>query len=481
MDVLLINPNPGGSGLNESTIEPPIGLGYIAAILEKNSFECKIIDANVLRLANEEIIKEIPAITKIVGIYLNSFSFNSVKELTEMIRKKDPNTLIMLGGPLPTAAPEITLREISCDGIIRGEGEYSCLMIITNLYSGRHHFEGDIPGLAFLGPDNSITYNAIQRIDDLDRLPFPSYHIYPDMRKYKSRSRKKPLAAIVTSRGCPYQCTFCSKDIFQNKMTIRSAKNVLEEIDYLVKEHGVKQIDILDDNFALNKKRLKDILNGLIQRKYDLVFNFQSGITTEVLDDEILKMMKEAGVYKLSFGIESADEELLRLHKKKINLKKIEEVVKTAKKMGFLTYGFFIVGLLGETEEGFNRTLDFARKIDLDVANFCMAVPFVGTGLYRMVEEQGQFIIDTSRNIDSGFYDNAVFYIYGEYSEGDIVGRYQRAYKEFYTVRKQLKVVAKIRSIYEVEWLIGSFCFVIKGMLRDRIKSIFYRGNNKHI
>ena len=174
--------------------------------------------------------------------------------------------------------------------------------------------------------------------------------------------------------------------------------------------------------------------------------------------------MKKAGIYKLAFGIESADSEVLRICRKKLDLKKLEEVVNIANKMGFLVYGFFIIGLPGETEVSFRRTLEFAHRLKLDVANFCMAVPFPGTELFNMVKKKGRFLIDTSHNIDTGFYGGNVFYEYDNQKREDILRRYQVAYREFYSVGKKLQLLLSIRSFSELIWLWNAANFVIKGL-----------------
>lgn len=465
-EIVLINPFPTGQGLNDATIEPPLGLCYIAAVLEKNHYVCRIIDANVEKLSNRDIIGRIKESPSIIGIYLNSFLFNVSRDLTFDIRKKFPKSIILLGGPLASTIPEILLEEFSCDGVIRGEGEYAVLGIMNNISANKPAFDETIMGAVYKQKDGDIRYNDLKRITNLDELPFPALHLLPSLKMYKSRSRKKPIAPIVTSRGCPYGCSFCSKDIFERKITMRSAKNVLDEIDFLVKEYGVKQIDILDDNFAQNRIRLIDILDGIIMRNYNLVVNLQSGVRIENLDEEILIKMRRAGVYKIAFGIETADEKLLDIHNKKLNLKKMEEIVHLSKKLGFLTYGFFIIGLWGETDKEFDKTITFAKRMDFDVANFCMAIPFVGTELFRMVEANGKFLIDTRRNIDSGFYNGKVFYEYGDQKEKDILARYNRAYKEFYSIGKKLKVLLAIRSFSELMWLIEAVWFVVKGTLK---------------
>jgi len=471
MSVVLINPFPNGVGLNDATIEPPLGLAYMASMLEQRGFVCSIIDANALKLDLWQVMQVIPRDTKLIGFYINSFSYNSVRELATICRASLPEAVVLLGGPLASAIPHQLLSEIPCHGLIRGEGEYAVVRVMENIIRGKPPLDTETPNAVFCDPESrEIILNPIVRIKDLDKLPFPAYHLLPPLKVYKSRSRKKPMAAIVTSRGCPHQCIFCSKDVFQRQITFRSAANVLAEIDSLVERYGIRQIDILDDNFTQKRSHVEEILDGLLERNYELALNLQSGIRTEIVDHDLLSKMKKAGVYKLAFGIESADPEVLRICRKKLDLKKVEKVIETAKKMGFLVYGFFIIGLPGETEEAFARTLEFTRRMDFDVANFCMAVPFVGTELYRMVEAGGRFLVDTTHNIESGFYGGNVFYEHGDLREADIQRRYKIAYSEFYSLSKSLRILAKIRSWTEFCWYFNAASFVLKGIVGSRFK-----------
>jgi anaerobic magnesium-protoporphyrin IX monomethyl ester cyclase len=471
MDAVLINPKPRGVGLNEATVELPLGLAYIAAVLEQKGFQCSIIDANVLNLSDDDVLSRMPADAKLVGLYLYSFNYSTVRGLVKRIRNEREDSVILIGGPSPSAmSPSTLLSDIKADGLIRGEGEYSMLKIMENVRNNRPPFEGEIPGLAYLDTDKGLLTNSVQRITDLDELPFPAFHLLPPFKTYKTPSRKSPVAAIVTSRGCAHNCSFCSKDIFQRKVTFRSAENVLEEIDLLVNKYGVRQIDILDDNFAQKRSRFIDILDGLIEKDYKLALNFQSGIRTENIDDEVLIKMKKAGVYRLAFGIESADEKVLRIHNKKLDLKRAAEVIRSAKEMGFTVTGFFIIGLPGETEEGFMKTLAFAKEMDLDAANFMMAIPFVNTELFRMIENNGRFLIDTSKNIDVGFYAAKVFFEYGDMKEQDVLRRYETAYKEFYSMGKKLKMLLSIRSLGELMWYVNASYSVVKNILRKKFR-----------
>jgi len=176
--------------------------------------------------------------------------------------------------------------------------------------------------------------------------------------------------------------------------------------------------------------------------------------------------MRRAGFYKIAFGIESADEEVQRLTRKKVDLAKVEECARTAKRLGFVVYGFFIIGLPGETEAAFRKTLDYARRIELDVGNFCMAIPFVGTELYRQIESEGRFLVDTRRNIDVGYFGGRVYFEHGDVTAGDMLRRYKTAYREFYTLRRMLRLLLTVRSWGELTWLLDAGWSVILGMAR---------------
>lgn len=463
MDAVFINSFPEGQGINEATIEPPLGLAYIAAVLEKKGFCCDIIDANLLGLRPGKVLASIPSGTRLIGFYLNSFNFNSVRETARLCGEAHKDALILIGGPLASSSPMEVLSTIPCHGLIRGEGEYAVLRIMENLAADCDPFDPEISGAVYW--DNGILKeNPVRRIRELSELPFPAYHLLPSIKKYKSRSRKWPVGAIVTTRGCAHDCIFCSKDIFNREVTFRSPENVLLEIDFLVNRYGIRQLDILDDNFAQKRSHMEAILDGIIQRNYDLSINLQAGIRAELLDEKMLLKMKKAGVFKLAFGIESADPAVLKVCRKNLNLNNLAIAVRLAKKHGFQVYGFFIIGLPGETEESFLKTMEYAEKLDLDIANFTIAVPFIGTELFRMVKAQGRFLIDTTKNIGSGFYGGQAFFEYGNNSKEDILRRYRTAYKRFYSFKKKMRLIVGIKSWSEFRWYVNVSLSVLKGM-----------------
>ncbi len=472
MDAIFINPLPSGTGINRATMEMPLGIAYLAAMLEKNGFSASIIDAYCLGLDALHIVRIIPQDVLLIGIYANSFTYNAVSELCRLCRFQFPAAAVVVGGPLASADPELVVKEIPCHGVICGEGEFSIVKMLTRLKSGLPAFGEDVGGAVYQNDqDGTIRKNPVRRIDNLDEIPFPAYHLMPDLKQYKSRARKTPVGAIITSRGCAHECVFCSKDIFARTVTFRSPQNVLAEIDFLVSEYGIRQLDILDDNFAMKRSHMEPILDGIIARDYDLAVNLQLGIRSENVDEALLKKMKAAGIFKLAFGVESADPDVLAACRKKLDLASIEKATALAKSLGFVVYGFFIIGLPNETEESFLRTIEFAKRCDFDIANFTMALPFVGAELYRMVERNGHFLVDTKRNIDHGFYGGRPFFTYGTATENDYYSRYKRAYSLFYTWEKKLRMILGIRSARELAWYANAALDVGKGFLKQTVKT----------
>jgi anaerobic magnesium-protoporphyrin IX monomethyl ester cyclase len=463
MDAVFINPLTSGVGINDATVEPPLGLAYLAAMLEKTGRKCAIVDANALRLTPADAVSKVPGDTRLVGIYIYSFNYDAVRETAALCRKNLPRAVVLLGGPTASAAPEQVLEDIPCDGLVRGEGEYALVRVMENLDAGRLPMDSEVPGAAWR-EKGRVVMNPVRRIEDLDAIPFPAYHLLPPLSAYRSRCRKSPVAAMVTSRGCPYQCSFCSKDVFQRMVTYRSAANVLDEIDYLRQRFGVRQIDIFDDNFAQNRSRLDEILDGLIARGAGLAVNLQSGIRTEIIEPPLLAKMRRAGFYKLGFGIESADPEVLRLCRKRLDLDRAAEAIRAAKKAGFFVHGFFVIGLPGETDEGFRRTLEFARRMDFDIANFFLAIPFVGTELYDTVKASGRFLIDTTRNIDTGFTGGRPFFELEGLKAEDVSRRYKTAYREYYNFWRKVRMALSIRSWAELRWSLSTARSVLKSL-----------------
>ena len=465
--IIFVNPFPYyAAGINEATIYAPLGLAYIAAYLrEYLKVECLIIDANVLELTNDKVIEEIDRQKPdMVFISANIVTARSGSEISKIIKEKyNGSILVAFGGPYPTALPEKLINESSADFVIKAEGEKSSFDLINALNKGQDI--SNIGGLCYREQStNKIIINKpAELIQDLDSLPFPAYDLLPNFKLYKGRSRGTPVAPVMTSRGCPYGCTFCNRNIFGRTFRARSPENVVNEIEFLIKNFGVRQIDILDDNFTMDIDRADKICDLIIQRGLKVYINCANGIRADRLTEELVIKMKKAGVFKVGMGIESADDQIRKNIQKSLDINRVMESTKWFKKHGVIVYGFFMLGLPGETEETLRKTIDFAKELDPHIANFSLTTPFPGSELWEQIEKEGKFTKDLTNGSDSGYYENKFSFELGNIN-GDLVLEYQqKAYKEFYMrPRKILQLIASARSYYELKWIVDAAIPLLK-------------------
>jgi radical SAM superfamily enzyme YgiQ (UPF0313 family) len=461
MKTLFINPNPYyASGINKGTIYPPIGMIYISTILNQNNFESRVIDANMLDMSNKKILNLISSENpETIGISANVVTGIAALELSKLIKEEFKDKTLIAGGPQPTTLPETFLSDF--DIVVRGEGEKTFLEIVKNKKLA------SINGITFKIGKKIVHNKPVELIKNLDEIPFPDYHLLePSLKKYKCRARKLPVAPIVTSRGCPYQCIYCNKSIFGYTYRYRSPKNIIEEIDYLINQFDIKQIDILDDNFTLVPKNTEEVLGMIIKRKYNITINCQNGIRADTLTREIIHKMKLAGIFKVGIGIESGNKEILQKIKKQLDLFKVKQVIKWFREEGIITHGFFMIGLPWDTKETMQETIDFAIESNPDIANFMITIPFPGTSLYSYIQNNGKFLQSTKQGISSGFYDGCIFYETETTHKEDVFKYYKKAYKNFYfRYTKILKLLLTPTSLSEFKWMFTTGSDIFKSVI----------------
>jgi anaerobic magnesium-protoporphyrin IX monomethyl ester cyclase len=393
-------------------IHPPIGLAYIGAVLEKD-YQVQIIDSvvegyetevqldrNIIRygLTYKEIENRIEKFEPdVVGVSnLFSSGFREAQEVCSLVKKIHPEIITVIGGPHPSAMPEQVLQYKEIDFVVIGEGEYSFRDLLRGIENK------DFSELDGIGFKNNGKVNLIAKskfIDNLDELPFPARHLLP-MEQYFNIgeafivTQRKPFTPLNTSRGCVAKCTFCPVHAtWGGRWRPRSAESVLDEIEYLVKTYGVKEIHFDDDNLVLNRKRAQKIFHGIINRNLDIVWTVPTGLALWAVDDDLLKLMKESGCYKLFVAVESGDEHILKkVIRKPLDLKKVKPLVITMKNLGIEVETFFVAGMPGETEESLNRTFKYARELDTDATHYFFANPMPGTKLWEMCVENDYFI-----------------------------------------------------------------------------------------
>jgi anaerobic magnesium-protoporphyrin IX monomethyl ester cyclase len=360
---------------------PPLGVGYIASYLAQYGVEVQIIDCTFKTEA--DVVASIHNLKpQIIGIYCIIGIEGVTFKLARLV--KDYCAILMVGGPYPTIAPNLFLDDF--DLVVLGEGEQTVLEVAQNVKNGGDYRE--IPGIAYKNSENQIISTKPRQIlQNLDSLPFPARDLYPnDM--YQTHCRKSlsyTITPMITTRGCPFACDFCSRPISGKFYRERSKENVVDEIEEIT-SYGYDRIWIADDVFTYRKQYVIDICEEIISRKLKCQWECLSRVDT--MDVEMALKMQAAGCVRVFFGIESGNDTILRAMNKNINTEQAFSAVNIAKKAGLSVGGFFILGYPEETDNTILQTLRFAHSLPLDYLSFTFPYPFPGTGLYEKVKDK---------------------------------------------------------------------------------------------
>ncbi len=349
-------------------ILPPYNLAILAASLRENNIEVKATDFNVEGMDEfRSLLQSFEPNYVAVGVM--SADVGDLKEIMQEVREKT-KAKIILGGPHVNGSPQKVLEELKPDAVVLGEADKILPKVMSQGIT-QQIYKGD----SFIDPE---------------QLPLPAWDIFKVQRYScpKLVSRGRPVAPIETSRGCPFRCTFCAKTVYGPSFRPKSAEKVVAEIEHGVK-HGFKEFHIIDDGFSTNLVRAKKICDLIIERKINVTWNLRNGMRADRADEELFQKMKEAGCYRISFGVESGSQEILDSVKKGLKLETIEKTFKMAHKAGIETLGFFIIGLPGDNEENMKKTIAFAKKLNPYIAKLGVFVPLPGTELYDDLKVRG--------------------------------------------------------------------------------------------
>ncbi len=420
----------------ETRTSPPLGLAYLAAVSERRGDEVLLYDGNVERRDLVEVVREFqPAV---VGISANTIQIKSAWRDAGIIRQMS-DAAVVLGGPHPSVLPEESLGRPGVDFIVRGEGEDTWVDLCTAL-DGAPRSEwaraaAGVPGITYRDGEELRHTRPRPPIKDLDALPFPAYHHFR-MDRYTNLqptidAPRVPSYPIMTSRGCPYQCSYCCQT-GPRVWRPRSPESVVSEWRWLVRDLGAKEIGVLDDSFNIDRKRVLAICDLLIKEGLQHVpWIMINGIRANLADVELLTRMREAGCVRTAFGVESGNQHILDdAIDKKLTLDQVRKAFAAARAAKMETIGFFIVGLPGETEATMDDTIRFACELDPLVANFSMATPFPGTRMYERVKQSGRILVEDYD--DYAFFEGkAAFEMPGLPAEL-VQRKWKEAYRRFY-------------------------------------------------
>jgi len=456
MDIVFVNPpltlkERFGKFAVAGNIMPPLGLCYLAAACRAHGLKTEIIDAPAERLdttkVKERILQTRP---RFVGLTATTLSILNASEVAEAIKREAGDILTVIGGPHLSSVPERTMERYPfLDFGVIGEGESTIIELIDSI-QGSRNIEG-VNGIIYHSPGGLRRTEIREKIKDLDVLPLPAWDMLPNYpHTYKPLEiamSDRLQGSIITSRGCPYECSYCPKSVFGRVVRYHSIDRSMEMILNQYHQYHVRDLEIYDDTLILSQERIRQLCRRLIAEKLDLTWSCNSTIGS--VNRATLELMKEAGCWKIGFGIESANPEILKLMNEQLNLHKAREVLRTSREAGLVNRGYFIIGFPTETKESIRNTVNFAKEADLDIVQFNSFTPLPGSAVCDDINRYGTFDDDW----DKMNFINSVFIPNGFDREG-LKKAIDRAYREFYLrpriVISFLKRIKNVRLLFSL-------------------------------
>jgi anaerobic magnesium-protoporphyrin IX monomethyl ester cyclase len=375
----------GNAGGNQT----PLGVFYLAAYLRQHGHQVEVIDGEANNLDAKDIVARAAEFQPgLVGISSTTVAFHRGLEVAEAIKACRPELPIVLGGPHASSNARHAMSFPAFDFAVLGEGEATLEELAETLTAG-----GDfsaVQGLVFRQAGQLVINPSRPPLVDLDSLPFPAYDLIPNLAAYAPppcNYKKRPVANVITSRGCPNSCTFCDRSVFGKHLRQRSAANIAAEIEKLHRTYGVREIAFVDDTFTIRPQRMRELFILLAEKGISFPWTCMSRINT--VDRDTLQFMRASGCWHVSFGIESGNEDILRRIKKNISLDQIRRVVAWCGELGIRTKGFFMIGHPGETRETIEQTIQFGLDLPLDDVVVTINTPIPGSQQYAEAEQYG--------------------------------------------------------------------------------------------
>jgi anaerobic magnesium-protoporphyrin IX monomethyl ester cyclase len=484
-----------------------MGLGYLAGSLLAHGYNAEIWDASVeegVETLDERLTRDH---FDLAGFSAPTPLITHAWESAEIAKKRGAITI--LGGPHLTLQPHESMQKAVVDLVVRGEAEYTIIEVVRALEKqleiDRQRaatseapvqaapaklqprlFDpeagwGNILGLSWRNREGKVIHNLDRLLpDDIDAIPFPAHHLF----KIDRYTNLNPLTdgldmnarafTIVTSRGCPYKCTYCSKPITGDTWRGRTIDNVIAEWSWLVKDLGATEIGITDDIWNLDKTRAKALCRALIKAKLNHVpWITIHGMKVNNTDQELFSLMKQAGCKRVGFGVENGDDWMLRhVIKKGQTVDMVRHAFQWAKQARLQTMGFFIFGMPGETEESMEKTIQLALELDPDLAHFMMAAPFPGTEMWETLKKHGDVFADTMDWSQLAIQDNKAHFAFGGLDKATVERKWHEAHRRFYLrPRRIMRIATRLDTWQRFPYYLRTAANMLLG-LGDREASV---------
>jgi anaerobic magnesium-protoporphyrin IX monomethyl ester cyclase len=437
---------------NSASIIPPLGLAYIAAYLKAHGHSCYIIDGIAESWSIEKIVSKSKSYD-VVGITVVSSYALRALELISAIKSEVGTPPVIVGGPHVTALPESMIHR-GADFAVVGEGEQTMFELVEWLGGVKSRAAlREIRGIGFLEDGRYFYTGRRPGLDPLDQVPLPDRSLLP-MHFYRSsiaRANAQPSHSLLTSRGCPGVCSFCSKLTFGTRTRYFSPERILEEFFLLRDRYGARDVAVWDDNFVSNREIALAVCDGLLRRKFDRSYSVEARI--DCVDREVLAALKASGCTFIAYGIESGSQRILDYINKRTSKEQIREVVAITKEIGISMRGYFMFGFPGETRAEMEETVRFAIELDSDVASFTLFVPLPGTLEYRRACKTGTFDPEyyLHRIIPEFNFPDSPVYVPEGFTAKELLDFHRRVYSRYYFRPKViLRRMAGIRRPNEI-------------------------------
>jgi radical SAM superfamily enzyme YgiQ (UPF0313 family) len=453
LKILLVHTNDYNFGQLPKSVEsqrglnPPITLAYVAASILKSGHEVKLVDMDAENIDHHklsEVVKQYDPDMVGLSVMLNNLIV--CLELAELIKKINSDIKIIFGGIMVNLYPKSTISYESVDYGVIGEGEQTFPELLEYL-------EKKLPlkkvrGLVFKNNNEIIVNDSRPPIEEMDEIAYPARELL-DNSKYKSLiSHKSPITILFTSRGCPYQCNFCSKPSFWNKWRFHSPKYVANEFEVCA-DLGIKEILVYDDIFTSNSQRVRKVCEEINKKQLDISWDIRTRIDLVHRDD--LNVLKKSGCVRINYGVESGDPEILKILNKGYTIEKIKNAFKISKELGFETLGYFMIGSPNETKASIMKTFKLMKELDPDYIHLTHVVPYPKTKLFDMAVQRGLAMPDAWENLENLNYDTFPMFTDGELTRKDIFNYVKKGYRTFYYRPSYIwKHIRKIRSFKEL-------------------------------
>jgi len=432
----------------------PLGLLAIGSVLKRAGHQVKILDLRISNSPDEELEFVMRSFDpQVVGIGVMTIECKYGFVDAAKVKEINPGVKIVFGGPHCSHEPQFILNDPNVDLMVSGEGDLTIVELIDALEQDRDI--ENVPGIAYKKNGSYIRTADRPVIRDLDKFD-QEYNLINLERYFNFQSsmdffpvfRNKRFLPLVTSRGCPFKCTYCH-DIFDKSIQYRSPKAVVDEIEYLINKYGVREFHIVDDVFNVNMKRAKIVLDAIIQRNLNIHISFPNGLRADFFDDELIDKMQRAGVYRMALGIESGSQRIQDMIKKDLDINIIYDVVEKLTRARMSVHGFFMLGFPSETRDEMKETINFACDLGLTTANFSLVIPNPGTDLRQtFIESRESNFEDFSEYTFDAASCNA-----SEVEGDDLIKLKREANRKFYLSMQRFKHV--IRAV-ELKWIMRS-------------------------